>query len=277
MIGVEPKTLAPGRPIDRFLPRRSAAARSRRLRRASGGRRAPSTMSMSAELQVKIAEGALGPTSSLQGQVQQHYRQSQSATSALQRLGDRRRSPCRSIRAAPTTRRSARPRKRSGQKRIDRDSRARPGAPARASRPGAISMPSKAQIEAAQAQVSASEIALNGVREEARVGQRTTLDVLNAQQVLVNARVALVTAQHDRVVASYTLLAAVGRLSPAGARAQACRSIDPACTISRCATAGPACGHRTDGDRDKRCREPAGLYAHARSGSCAPTDTPASL
>ena len=60
---------------------------------------------------------------------------------------------------------------------------------------------------------SAAEIALNGVREEARVGQRTTLDVLNAQQELVNARVALVTAQHDRVVASYTLLAAVGGLS----------------------------------------------------------------
>ena len=67
----------------------------------------------------------------------------------------------------------------------------------------------KAQIEATTAQVNASEIALNGVREEARVGQRTTLDVLNAQQELVNARVALVTPQHDRVVASYTLLAAV--------------------------------------------------------------------
>ena len=71
----------------------------------------------------------------------------------------------------------------------------------------------KAQIEATTAQVNSSEIALNGVREEARVGQRTTLDVLNAQQELVNARVALVTAQHDRVVASYTLLAAVGGLS----------------------------------------------------------------
>jgi hypothetical protein len=52
------------------------------------------------------------------------------------------------------------------------------------------------------------------VREEARVGQRTTLDVLNAQQDLVNARVALVTAQRDRVVASYTVLAATGALSP---------------------------------------------------------------
>src|SRR3979411_262076 len=58
----------------------------------------------------------------------------------------------------------------------------------------------KAQVQSAQSQVTASEIALNGVREEAKAGQRTTLDVLNAQQALVNARVALVTAQHDRVV-----------------------------------------------------------------------------
>ena len=72
----------------------------------------------------------------------------------------------------------------------------------------------KAQIQATTTQVNAAEIALNGVREEARVGQRTTLDVLNAQQELVNARVALVTAQRDRVVASYSLLAASGRLSP---------------------------------------------------------------
>ena len=69
-------------------------------------------------------------------------------------------------------------------------------------------------MQSAQAQVTASEIALNGVREEAKAGQRTTLDVLNAQQALVNARVALITAQHDRVVASYSVLNAVGRLSP---------------------------------------------------------------
>jgi outer membrane protein len=79
---------------------------------------------------------------------------------------------------------------------------------------GALSA-SRAQIDAAQAQVTAAEIALNGVREEARVGQRTTLDVLNAQQELVNARVTLVTAQRDRVVNSYTLLSSTGRLTPA--------------------------------------------------------------
>ena len=78
-----------------------------------------------------------------------------------------------------------------------------------------------AQVEAAKnslgssrAQVKAAEAALNGVREEARLGQRTTLDVLNAQQELVNARIAVVSAERDRVVNSYTLLAAMGGLTP---------------------------------------------------------------
>src|SRR5258708_20697135 len=57
----------------------------------------------------------------------------------------------------------------------------------------------RAQVASAQSQVTASEIALNGVREEAKAGQRTTLDHPNAPQARVNARVALVTAQHDRV------------------------------------------------------------------------------
>jgi outer membrane protein len=71
----------------------------------------------------------------------------------------------------------------------------------------------RAQIAAAQSQVEAAETALNGVREEARVGQRTTLDVLNAQQELLNARVNLITAQRDRVVASYAVVQATGRLN----------------------------------------------------------------
>ena len=95
----------------------------------------------------------------------------------------------------------------------------------------------KAQVASAQSQVTASEIALNGVREEAKAGQRTTLDVLNAQQALVNARVALVTAQHDRVVASYTTLNAIGRLEPEVLKLHT-TVYDPACIICRCATAG---------------------------------------
>ena len=71
----------------------------------------------------------------------------------------------------------------------------------------------KLTIQSFQAQVRANEIALEGVREEAKVGQRTTLDVLNAQQTLLNSRVSLVTAQRNQVVASYALLAATGQLS----------------------------------------------------------------
>ncbi len=73
----------------------------------------------------------------------------------------------------------------------------------------------KAVIRSSQAAVKSSEIALDGVREEAKVGQRTTLDVLIAQQTLLQARVSLVSAQRDRVVASYAVDAATGRLSAA--------------------------------------------------------------
>jgi outer membrane protein len=62
-------------------------------------------------------------------------------------------------------------------------------------------------------EVQQSEKALAGVREEARLGQRTTFDVLYAQQSLLNARITYVTAQHDRILAAFSLVAATGRLS----------------------------------------------------------------
>jgi outer membrane protein len=68
-------------------------------------------------------------------------------------------------------------------------------------------------VRAARAAVSANEVALTGVREEAKVGQRTTLDVLNAQQALLQARTTLVQAEHDQVVNSYSLLSSIGRLN----------------------------------------------------------------
>ncbi len=71
----------------------------------------------------------------------------------------------------------------------------------------------RAQITAAQAQVDAQNLALSGVSEQQKVGQSTTLDVLNSQQDLLTARLAQVTAQHDRVVASYSLLSAIGMLN----------------------------------------------------------------
>ena len=71
------------------------------------------------------------------------------------------------------------------------------------------------QIQAVKVQLSTAETALAGVREELKYGQRTTLDVLNAQQELLNARVALVSAQRDRVVNSYAVLSGLGRLDAA--------------------------------------------------------------
>jgi outer membrane protein len=73
----------------------------------------------------------------------------------------------------------------------------------------------RAQIPSDQAQVDANQVALTGVREEEKVGQRTILDVLNAEQELLNARVNLITSRRNLVVASYSLLREIGRLSTA--------------------------------------------------------------
>lgn len=72
---------------------------------------------------------------------------------------------------------------------------------------------SQGQILSSEAQVRANEIALEGVRQEAYVGSRTTLDVLNAEQELLNSRVSLVRAQRNEAVAAYTLVQAMGRLT----------------------------------------------------------------
>lgn len=71
----------------------------------------------------------------------------------------------------------------------------------------------RAQILSRSDQVRASESALRGFRQEYEVGARTLLEVLNAEQDLLNARVQLVTSRRDEVVASYGLLAAMGRLT----------------------------------------------------------------
>ncbi len=62
-------------------------------------------------------------------------------------------------------------------------------------------------------QISANEIALEGTQREAEVGSRTVLDVLDAEQTLLNSRVNLVRSQHDQAVAAHQLLAAMGSLT----------------------------------------------------------------
>jgi outer membrane protein len=211
VIGVNPGKLAPGSPVDRFSPQTLPSAVG--VGTASHPQVTSAQYTVDAALEaVKVAEGSLYPTLSLQGSVQQSNESSLLGLKSFNTLvlgqltvpiyqGGAEYSL---IRQAKET---------LGQRRLDLDT-SRDSVRQNVVQSWGQLEAAKANIEATQAQVQASEIALNGVREEARVGQRTTLDVLNAQQELVNARVALVSAQRDRVVASYTLLAAVGRLSP---------------------------------------------------------------
>ena len=71
----------------------------------------------------------------------------------------------------------------------------------------------RATIESTRSQIRANQIALEGVQREAIVGSRTTLDVLNAEQALLNSRVTLVQNLASLVIASYTLANSLGRLT----------------------------------------------------------------
>jgi outer membrane protein len=211
IIGNEPGQLAPGSPVDRFLPGTLPSAVELTLIENPNVTAAMFGIDVNF-LQVKINEGALLPSLTLQTSVQQSYEQTMTVQRAF---------------GASTVVQASVPIYQGGaeyalirqskenlaQQRLNLEQVRDQQRASTVTAWGQL-VAGKAQVASAQAQVSASEIALNGVREEAKAGQRTTLDVLNAQQALVNARVALVTAQHDRVVASYSVLNSVGRLGP---------------------------------------------------------------
>jgi outer membrane protein len=211
IIGDEPSNLAPGSPVDRFLPKSSGSAVELSLIENPNVTAAMFGIDVNF-LQVKINEGALLPTVTLQGSVQQSYEQTLTAfrafgASAVAQVSV----PIYQGGAEYSLIRQSR--ETLAQQRLNLEM-TRDQTRANTVTAWGQLVAGRAQVSSAQSQVTASEVALNGVREEAKAGQRTTLDVLNAQQALVNARVALVTAQHDRVVASYAVLNAVGRLSP---------------------------------------------------------------
>jgi outer membrane protein len=211
VIGLDPGKLSSATPVDRFVPHAlpSAVAVGTSLNPAVTIAQFNVDV---ATLQVKIAEGALYPTVSVQGSVQKNYELAmttlQSFTAAvtgqisvpIYQGG----SEFASIRQAKETQ---------GQKQLDLNV-ARDQARMTVAQAWAQLEAAKSSIESTKAQVKSAESALNGVREEARLGQRTTLDVLNAQQELVSARISMVSAQRDRLVNSYALLAAIGRLAP---------------------------------------------------------------
>jgi outer membrane protein len=77
----------------------------------------------------------------------------------------------------------------------------------------ALLQSTQAQLEATAERIRAARVAFRGVREEATLGARTTLDVLNAEQALLDAQAAEITAQANRYIAAYQVLSAMGRLT----------------------------------------------------------------
>ncbi len=210
IIGVEPAGLSPASPVDRLAPSTLNAAV------ALGIQENPSVTAALygvdvAQLQVKIAEGALWPTLVGQYSIQNQYEPQLltphlfTNTVALNLSipiyqGGAEYSAIRLDKEAVD------------QQRLDVD-QVRDQTRADVVQAWGQLQAAKAQVEAATRENEAAARALTGVRNEAMAGQRTTQDVLNAEQALVNARQSLIVAQHDRVVASYSLLSAVGRLS----------------------------------------------------------------
>lgn len=210
VVGVEPRQLAPGRPLDKLLPRNVDGALRVALNEHPAIKAAQHGVDV-AELQVRIEQGALAPQVGVRGAVAQRYDNQVEGDRALSAsVVAQLTVPIYDGGQAYASTRQAK--ETAGQRRLEADS-IRDQVRAFVITSWGQLEAARAQIIASQAQVDAAETALNGVREEARVGQRTTLDVLNAQQELLEARVNLITAQRDRVVASYLVVQAMGRLN----------------------------------------------------------------
>lgn len=212
MIGNEPGRLEPGRSVESLLPGSVNEAIAIALAEHPGVTSALHQVD-AAEYAVKTAESALSPTLSVSAQVADQHdailgvpETRQFAAGAAGQLN----APLYQGGGEYASIRQAK--EEFGQARLNADVQRDSVRATVVSSYGRLET-AKASIISGQAAVKAAETALIGVRDEARVGRRTTLDVLNAQQSLLNARVGLVIAQRDRVVASYAVLGAIGRLS----------------------------------------------------------------
>ena len=213
VIGVEPTRLEPARTIESLLPRSLGSAIELALAEHPGIQAALHAVDAAA-LQVKLVEGELAPTVNLVGNVQQNYNLSGvpgerflngsivgQVTVPIYQGG----AVYARVRQAKET---------LGQARLQADLQRDLIRASVVSSWGQLDT-ARAVIQSSKAAVKSAEIALDGIRQEAEVGQRTTFDILFAQQVLLNARVGLVSAQRDRVVASYAVMASIGRLAAA--------------------------------------------------------------
>ncbi len=209
VIGHRPRSLGAAKPVENLLSKNLNAALADAMTYHPSILAASYNIDIS-EFNVKVEEGALLPTVSLQGSLSHQDGAGEgnngNSASAVASLSV-------PIYSGGNTSSLVRQAKENlDQARIQLDS-ARDAVREEAISAWGTLDAARAQIRAAESETTAQNLVLSGVIEEHNVGQATTLDVLNAQQTLLSAKVALITAQHDRVVASYTLLAAVGKLS----------------------------------------------------------------
>jgi outer membrane protein len=211
VIGLAPGRVLPVDPLDGLLPH----ARDEAIE--VGYREHPAVLVASynvdaAEFAVKVAEGALLPTLSAQGSVSRSVQTDTtlgtSRTDQASIMGQASIPIYDGGMAASQVRQA---KEVQGQRRIEFDIARSRVATAVVAAWVAFSG-ARVAINAAQAEVRAAATALAGVQKEAQGGQRTTIDVLNSLQEHASARARLVQAQRDRVVASYTLLSAIGGL-----------------------------------------------------------------
>ena len=211
IIGVPPGYLIPAPPIDRLLP----TARDRAL--AVARRENPAVLGATydidvAQYAIRVAESALYPTISAQG----YLLNTQNTDVNLGTVKSNQAGVIGNLnipiydggQAAAQVRQT---KEVLSQTRIVLD-RVRTQTAAAVVAAWVTNEGAKIAVTASESEVRAATIALEGVRREAQAGQRTTLEVLNSQQDLISAKARLIGAQRDRVVASYTLLSAIGRL-----------------------------------------------------------------
>lgn len=212
IIGNEPRRLEPGRSVEPLLPRSLKEAITVALAEHPGVTAALHQVD-AAEQAVKTAESALSPTLSVGAQLTNQRdsvlgvpgtRQFAAAVIGQFNL------PLYQGGADYASIRQAK--ERLGQARLNADLQRDSVRASVVSSYGLLET-AKASLVSGQVAEKAAETALIGVRDEAKTGRRTTLDVLNAQQTLLNARVAIVLAQRDLIVASYAVLGSIGRLS----------------------------------------------------------------
>jgi outer membrane protein len=211
VIGSEPARLSLAEPLDRLLPRSREDAIAQALKGHPAVLAAQFDVDI-ASTTIRVAEGALLPSVTLQGSVGR-------ADQSDQTLGTFRTDQASIVGqvtapiydgglAAAQTRQA---KELSSQSRLVLE-QTRNQAKTAVVSAWVTNEGARTAVNAAETELRAAGVALEGVRREAQGGQRTTLEVLNSQQDLIAAKARLIGAQRDRVIASYTLLSAIGRL-----------------------------------------------------------------